>query len=722
MAIKLYKSQQTPTTQSSNVENKAFVSMAEAGSIGKAWKGMVQTGEKLYAKHQDIKTDNEILEKTKEVMNGTDNYTGLSEVTKTASTYNDPDGAGKYYNDQWQNIFDNVNGSLSGKLAQRKFKSWMTRQNINDVNSIKTTTTGNMIAHSRVMKLDEIEIIKKRIIFPQGKLDYDSAITELNYALYGKKAEETFGSSLKTVQDATFKEITLYNYKNVPISEREAALKKAETDDRMDAKDVQTLKSYFNQSNGTSTDLISTSLATMEKMSLTGIVPDIAKLESFEATLTALGNKPKLLKQIAEIKNNTLLIGTLNQMPPEEVQDVIFGMREQINTNQKNGKGTDEFTFNRLKLSEQYLATLTKDLKSDLVTALSTRNVIQFQNIDLQEFLYNGNIGKDQFLDNLITRKSQIQAAANRYNVEPKYLSEAETDGLIATFKKLDDPEQIKEMTSVLAEGFGLSTPDVFRQINEKDNFLAHIGGMTLIAEGANLPGVEKAIDGYLLSKNKNIDIKISENDTAAITSKYRATFAENQKTFNTIVGTANYIYQDMVYKSNKRGDVFQRAMYDQAMKMAMGENGEFGGSTEYNGSDVHVPNWLERDEFEDIISWLGTSSPDNLKKATGYYIDGKDEFGGEAVPGKPMAKKGNEEPTDLDIFSDGSDKKGKLILISVGYGKYKVATGQHPSKGDPKYAIDGNFINEGKNHLIIDLNKIKLEYAADKLKLANSK
>ena len=125
-------------------------------------------------------------------------------------------------------------------------------------------------------------------------------------------------------------------------------------------------------------------------------------------------------------------------------------MREQINTNQQNGKGTDEFTFKRLELSEKYLATLTKDLKSDLVTALSTRNVIQFQNIDLQEFLYNGNVGKEQFLDNLITRKSQIQAAAYRYNVEPKYLSEAETDGLIATFKKLEDPEKIKAMSPVL--------------------------------------------------------------------------------------------------------------------------------------------------------------------------------------------------------------------------------------------------------------------------------
>ena len=50
MAIKLYKSQLEPTAKSSNVENKAFVSMSEAASIGNAWKGMVQSGEKLYAK------------------------------------------------------------------------------------------------------------------------------------------------------------------------------------------------------------------------------------------------------------------------------------------------------------------------------------------------------------------------------------------------------------------------------------------------------------------------------------------------------------------------------------------------------------------------------------------------------------------------------------------------------------------------------------------------
>tara|TARA_X000001382_G_scaffold66485_1_gene46181 strand:+ start:543 stop:698 length:156 start_codon:yes stop_codon:yes gene_type:complete len=49
MAIKLYKSQLTPTAESSNVANTNRISMSEVQSIGKAWKGMVQSGEKLYA-------------------------------------------------------------------------------------------------------------------------------------------------------------------------------------------------------------------------------------------------------------------------------------------------------------------------------------------------------------------------------------------------------------------------------------------------------------------------------------------------------------------------------------------------------------------------------------------------------------------------------------------------------------------------------------------------
>ena len=73
MAIKLYKSQLEPTTKSSNVMDTRQISLSEAQSIGKAMKGFLKSGENLYIKHQQIVSDNDLLEKKKTIMNGTDN-------------------------------------------------------------------------------------------------------------------------------------------------------------------------------------------------------------------------------------------------------------------------------------------------------------------------------------------------------------------------------------------------------------------------------------------------------------------------------------------------------------------------------------------------------------------------------------------------------------------------------------------------------------------------
>ena len=78
MSIKLYKSQLTPTTNDSNIADRRQINLGEAQSIGKAMKGMLQSGEKLYIKHLDIKSDNELIEKSKEIMNGKGDNDGLS--------------------------------------------------------------------------------------------------------------------------------------------------------------------------------------------------------------------------------------------------------------------------------------------------------------------------------------------------------------------------------------------------------------------------------------------------------------------------------------------------------------------------------------------------------------------------------------------------------------------------------------------------------------------
>ena len=244
MAIKLYKSQLEPTTVSSNVESKAFASMEEAASIGKAWKGMVKSGEKLYYKYLDRKTDNEVLEKSKEVMNGNDNFSGLGQIKVEANQMNDPDKALKLYNDNWQTVFDTVNVSLSGKMAQRKFKAWMTKQNITDANDIKSKTTANFISHTRSLNLDKVEVWKKQILYG-GKLESNAAANELKYFLESTKAKEIFGNKLDAVIKNTHRDIAFYGYKNVASGDQDAALAAAKKDKRLDIDDVQKLITYF---------------------------------------------------------------------------------------------------------------------------------------------------------------------------------------------------------------------------------------------------------------------------------------------------------------------------------------------------------------------------------------------------------------------------------------------------------------------------------------------
>jgi len=700
MAIKLYKSQLQPTTEGSNVLNRNKVSMAEAASIGNAWKGMVRSGELLYAKHQDIKTDNEVAEKKKEVMNGTDNYTGLSEVTKTASTYNEPDGAGKYYNDEWQNIFDNVNGSLSGKQAQRKFKSWMTSQNISDINSIKSITTGNMIAHDREMKLDNIETIKKRIVFPKSELDYNAAIAESKEALFGKKAQDTFGSELKKVQDGFYKEVAFFTYKNVPLAGRAEALEKAKKDDRLDVDDVQKLISHFKTSGETSTKFISSQLTEINTMLDDGIKPELSVVQSYLETGKALG-KPELVLKAQKIIAKTALVESLNIMTPVQIEGFITETQSSISM---DTDGTSTVLYEKLKTAKDYLAKLNTDLEKDPIAAVSKRGTFQIKTIDFQEFSTDVKGNYETFKDAMIERKSQAESIGAIYGIENTFLSDAEATQITSVLSKMDNPEQIRFLSQVLVEGFGSAAPDVFAQLQEKDASLAHIGGLSIVSEGRENKAIDLAIEGHLLNKNENIDIKIKDTDKVALITKYKDVFPENIETLNNIIGTADNIYSAMYFGTSKyKAGIFDKKLYEKAMEMSLGKNGNYGGVAEYNDHNVHVPMYLKNDEFNDFVDWL-KENPDMLAKSSGTEIKGEDEFGGEFLPGDPVGKYDG-KVRSIQIFENGEP-----FLISVGYGKYKVAMQDHPSdpNGDPKYVIDGNFAKKGNNFFIIDFNKVR--------------
>lgn len=688
MAIKLYKSQLTPTTESSNVMNRNRVSMSEAASIGNAWKGMVKSGELLYAKHQDIKTDNEILEKSKEVMNGGENYTGLSETTLNASQMKDPDAAGKLYNDEWQKIFDNVNGSLSGKQAQRKFKSFMTKQNLKDVNAIKTASTTNMINSLRVNKLDQIETLKKSIIYGEPT-ESTLASEELKILLADKKTSDIFGNTLEKVAKATNNEIAYFGYKNVSIANQEAALAAAKKDPRLEVADVQKLITHFKTSKSTNNNLNKDNVSKMKSSLDDGILftedefnaaVSIATQNEDQSTLIKLKNMAFAAPIIQDL--NTKTIAEI-----EEKKNVFTAFK-----NREGGMTNDEAT--ELKLTQDYLAKLNTSLDKDLVKTAADKGVISISEINFEDVLNGGDM--TAFIDGATNRIAQAETASGYYKREVKYLTATEANTMRSVLKNADSAEQIISLTSGITKAFGVKSDKIFKQISKDDSVLAHMGGLVLMNDGVPGENVKLLAEGLIISKNETLAKLYKPTPTdikdTNVMKNFNNAFIENPGALNSTLETASLIYS--AQQKNNGKIEFNTNDFEKAFMMAAGgttiekfgfdkKMGAF--DEDSRGNSVHIPPWLERGKFEDVIEMF-KDQPELFMLASS-----NDKL--------PMLN--GEDYNVAEIFAQDPH------FVSVGNGKYKIAQGEHPSVSgaDEEYLenSDGGFF-------VIDINKIKAE------------
>jgi hypothetical protein len=688
MAIKLYKSQLTPTAESSNVANTNRISMSEVQSIGKAWKGMVKAGEELYITHQDIKTDNEILEKSKEVMNGGENFTGLSETTINASQMNDPDAAGKVYNDEWQKIFDNVNGTLSNGMAKKKFKAFMTKQNLKDINAIKTASTTNMINSLRTNKLDQIETLKKSIIYGTA-LESDLASKELSDLLANKKTKDIFGNTLDKVTKDTNKEIAYFGYKNVPISEQDAALAAAKKDKRLDAADVQKLITHFKSSKSTNNNLNKDNVSKMKSNLDAGIIFSEDEFNAAIAIATQNQDEKTLIK-LKQMATDAPIIQDLNTKTVAEIEEKI-----NFFTSFKNREGGMTIAeANELRISQEYLASLTTSLDKDLVTTAADKGVISISEINFEDILNGGDM--TAFIDGATNRIAQADTAASYYKREVKYLTATEANTIKNVFNSADTPEQIIALSKGIVEAFGVKSDKVFKQISKDENVLAHLGGLVLMNNGVPGENVKLAAEGFMISKNETLAklYKMSPTDVRStnIIKKYAEVFIGSEATLDSTIELTNLIYAAQLKKEGKTTANFSNSSYQKAFIMAAGGttvdgmvfDTKMGGFDENTrGTMVHIPPWLQRGKFENVIEMLKTD-PQLVLKASS---NGKSAV---AMDGEEVNIFTNEDP----------------YFVSVGNGKYKIANGDNPVTGqNPEYLL-----NSDGGYFIIDINKIKAE------------
>jgi len=691
MAIKLYKSQLEPTAKSSNVENRAFASMSEAGSIGRAFKGMVQSGEKLYYKHLDIKSDNEVLEKSKEVMNGSDTFEGLSSITLKASQMSDPDAALKYYNDAWQKIFDSSSSNLS-PMAQKKFKHWMTKQNIKDAHSIKVQATTNMINSLRTNKLDQIETLKKSIIFG-ASLESETARGELEAIFSDKKTLEIFGNKLDGVIKSTRRDIAFYGYKNMSLSEKDKVLAAALKDDRINDEDYLKLKTHFEAKKSSINHKNRNDVNNMESNIKSGLSINTDEFETAVAIALETQDEKTLLK-LEQIRIDAPIYAQLSTMSVADIEN-----RVNILTEYKNKKkdGMELRYANNLNISKKYLAALTTSLNKDQLMTGNDRGVVNINEIGFEKLLTtDGDVS--EFASDIKERIAQAKTVADHYKRPVVFFTANEKTAIQGAFESARTSDQIINLSTALVQGFGQDSDLAFQELSKDNTFLAHVGGLVMSNNGVPGNNVRLAVQGYMMFKNnpdlvKAYKVKSTDNNYLTKIGEYNEAFLENSNTFNSTVEMANYIFAAELKNSGKsigNLDFLWVNDWEKAFKMAAGgtfitegKNHWMGGFDEWKGNKVHIPNWVRQGNFDNIVELL---------KEHPELVD--------------MASSNDQAPVDIygktinNIFENQDP-----YFVSVGDGLYKIAMGENPKEfgAEEEYAMntDGGFF-------VIDLNKIK--------------
>ena len=684
MAIKLYKSQLEPTSKTSNVLDTRQISLSEAGSIGKAMKGMLKSGENFYIQHQKIKSDDELLDKKKAVMLGDENNKGMEAIKLEASNMKDPDEATKYYAENVK-VFENV-GETKGLFTKKKYNNWFKKQTTEDLTTIKKLSTKNFMEKVRTNELDYLEVLKKKILYAKTEDERKNAESELAERINGKSTEIFGKDGIGAVKKSVQKDIAFYGYKNVPFNQQAKALADAEKDKRLTIEDVEKLRKHFKVSKGKATEGVKAQLKTYEENADKGIVPDANELKNIVAVAAATGDT-KLIARVDKFVKGVNLYGTLNTMDFEELTKAKSSVSRIITENNRSGKGTDADTQMRADIINKYYAKLTSDLDKDMISAAGDRNLVQISDIGLNEFLSTGNV--EQMAEKVSKRITDGNTIAAFYRRDVEYLTKAEVSQIKSIFERADTPGEIINITTALTTAFGNNSDKVFKQLGKDNALLAHLGGLNMMTNVNGTPNeaVSRIVDGYLLLKNSETAqlYKVSETNNMYQQVKNEAINSfVGKETYNRVIMAADAIYASMSKEKGKTGKQFDKGMYKKAMAMAVGADGKFGGfDSQDRGEDVIIPPWLKNGKFENVQDMLEEDRSLLVKAGNGNPVD---------VNGK-----------DIDIFATR-----KPIFMSVGNGKYMIAIGDSTTKlgTEPKYVLS----DDGKGFFIIDLNKIKGE------------
>lgn len=691
MAIKIYETQIKPTTElaARPTTPGMKVSQATAAQIGTAISGLGKAATNLYAEIETRKSENEVLEKTRELLEGNEQFEGLSMAVEKAGMMDDPDAAVKYYTSALEAAKLNVGSNFNHRFSKKLFDQFLKKQEIKDGIVVRQNSNRRFIEKSQALELDNIEKLKKDVVYGETEELKAIALNDLNNILNSQKFENLFGPKSVTVKEGAYQDMAFYQAKREIDVNPEQGLANAQKNKFITLENFEKLVTYSKTNNAKLKSLNGTQLKTIDNGLDDYIVPDINILVEAEQNALKL-NDIEQLNTINNIKQKADLLINLKMMDMQQINQAISTANRMANQ-----KGADADLLFRLDYMTKYKNNLESDLNKDPIATANKIGTFETNPLNISEFLQNP-YNTEEFSQNAMIRIQNAKAISEFYGTPLQFFTKSEKLAIKDAIEQTNDPKILINIANGIVTSFKTDSDKVFKEISKEDQFLGYLGGLSIV-NGVNDRAVIDAAQGYTLSKTDKLKKNFSESDKGYLSTiaKYREAFPTTgaQNTYDNIVQAATHIYNARMYKSGKDLSIFNRSKFQEALQEAAGKQGEYGGLENYQGKFLPIPNFVKNGNFGDVVELL--RNPEIFLKATG----GDQPKHVDLIQGKLK---------EANIF-----KEGDPIFIGFDYGRYFLAMGDHPfeKNANPQYVASSKpNIGTGLSYLIIDLNKIKTE------------
>ena len=381
-----------------------------------------------------------------------------------------------------------------------------------------------------------------------------------------------------------------------------------------------------------------------------------------------------------------------SQLTPPDLQG--FVNREATRLAEKpaakpSAPGVTAFELERLKLAEELLGTMNRELGKDPLSFASRVGVVRLEPLQLFDPPAEDGGAPDfpAARASIVKRISDALVVAGHYGVEPRFLTDEEAGQMASAFADNSVDGQMA-LLAAISQGFGTHTPDVLAEFRAEKPTIAHVGGLLTI--NGRPETARDALTGIKALEAGNAVLPPATEIAEWGDDVLGTAFGSVPATRSAVLDTAKAIYHTRAVRRGQAAPedvdeaLFKRALQEAAGAVFTPRDVQFGGIATWRGNEVVVPPEIAADDFADVIRRL---EDQDLELAS----DGG---------GAPRHEDGT--PFTAEELHDDA------YLVSIGHGRYLVSM-TDPVDGPPAWVM-----GTGPNsHYVLDLTRIARQIAA---------